>query len=146
MPDTLGEVVIDGLEALPEAARKIIDLASGYAKVWLFYGDMGAGKTTLIKAICEVWGVEDTVSSPTFTLVNEYRTVEQRPLYHFDFYRIEDEEEAWDIGTEDYFYSGHYCLVEWPERIEGLLPEKFIRIDIAVGADNRRSIYISKHE
>jgi tRNA threonylcarbamoyladenosine biosynthesis protein TsaE len=146
MPDTLGEVVIDGLEALPEAARKIVDLASGQEKVWLFYGDMGAGKTTLIKAICVAWGVEDTVSSPTFALVNEYRTAEQQPLYHFDFYRINDEEEAWDIGTEDYFYSGHYCLVEWPERIEGLLPEKFIRIDVAVGMDNRRSIYISKHE
>lgn len=146
MPDTLGEVIISGLEALPKAAQEIIDLASGQAKVWLFYGDMGAGKTTLIKSICEAWGVEDNVSSPTFALVNEYRTAEQQPLYHFDFYRINDEEEAWDIGTEDYFYSGHHCLVEWPERIEGLLPEEFIRIDIAVGADNSRSIYICKHE
>jgi len=146
MADTLGEVYVNGLEALPEAAQKIIDLVSEEDKLWCFYGDMGAGKTTLIKAICKVWGVKDTVSSPTFALVNEYRNTQQQPIYHFDFYRIKDEAEAWDIGTEDYFHSGALCLVEWPERIEGLLSEKFIRIDIVVEADSSRSIYISKHE
>lgn len=146
MADTLGEVVVNGLEALPEATQKIIDLVSEEDKLWCFYGDMGAGKTTLIKALCKAWGVKDTVSSPTFALVNEYRNTQKQPIYHFDFYRIKDEEEAWDIGTEDYFYSGAQCLVEWPERIEGLLPEDFIRIDIVVEADRSRSIYISKHE
>ena len=91
--------------------------------VWLFYGEMGAGKTTLIKALCQAWEVEDTVSSPTFALVNEYRTSKGQVVYHFDFYRIEDEEEATDIGLEEYFYSQRYCLVEWPTKIRNLLPE-----------------------
>lgn len=146
MPEKLGEVVINNLETLSRAAEEIIDLAAAEGKVWLFYGEMGAGKTTLIKAICEVWNVTDTVSSPTFSLVNEYRNQEEQIFYHFDFYRIKDEEEAWDIGTEDYFYSGNYCFVEWPERIEGLLPEEFIRIDIEAGEDNSRRIYLSRHE
>lgn len=146
MPEKLGKVEISELKALPEAAREIITLASEKGKVWLFFGEMGAGKTTLIKAICEAWGVIDTVSSPTFSLVNEYRNREKQAFYHFDFYRIKDEEEAWDIGTEDYFYSGDYCFVEWPERIEGLLPEEFIRIDVEAGEDNSRRIYISRHE
>lgn len=145
MADALGEVVVNGLEALPEAAQKIIDLVSEEDKLWCFYGDMGAGKTTLIKAICKALGVKDTVSSPTFALVKEYGNTQQ-PIYHFDFYRIKDEEEAWDIGTEDYFYSGALCLVEWPERIEGLLPDNFIRMDVVVEAYNSRRIYISKHE
>jgi len=146
MAKTLGEVKVNGLNALPGAASEIIELAAVHDKLWLFYGEMGAGKTTIIKAICDVWGVTDTVSSPTFSLVNEYRNQEKQVFYHFDFYRIEDEEEAWDIGTEDYFYSGNYCLVEWPERIEGLLPESFIRIDVKAGEDNCRRIYISKYE
>lgn len=114
--------------------------------MWLLYGPMGAGKTTLIRAICSLMDVEDNVSSPTFALVNEYRSRGGRVIYHFDFYRIEDEEEAWHIGTEDYFYSGRLCLVEWPEKIESLLPQEFIRIDIEVREDQSRRIYISQHE
>lgn len=146
MAKALGDVKVNSLEALAGAAQKIIDLADKQSKLWLFYGEMGAGKTTLIKAICEAWGVTDTVASPTFALVNEYQNKEQQPFYHFDFYRIKDEEEAWDIGAEDYFYSGHYCFVEWPERIEGLLPDEFMRIDVEVREDNSRRIYITKHE
>ncbi|WPP48519.1 tRNA (adenosine(37)-N6)-threonylcarbamoyltransferase complex ATPase subunit type 1 TsaE [Catalinimonas niigatensis] len=145
MPDTLGEVILRHPDEAQEAAKKIKALAAD-VKVWLFYGPMGVGKTTLIKAVCKSWGVTDTVSSPTFALVNEYQDAEHQIFYHFDFYRINNEEEAWDIGTEDYFYSGNYCFVEWPERIEGLLPENFIRIDMVLEADQSRRIYLSKHE
>ncbi|MFP4092444.1 MAG: tRNA (adenosine(37)-N6)-threonylcarbamoyltransferase complex ATPase subunit type 1 TsaE [Cyclobacteriaceae bacterium] len=138
-------IVLEQPEQAGEAAREIISKA-GDKKVWLFYGAMGAGKTTLIRAICKAMDVEDNVSSPTFALVNEYRTSGGQTLYHFDFYRIEDEEEAWNIGTEDYFYSGRLCLVEWPERIENLLPEEFLRIDIEVSSDHSRRIYLSQHE
>lgn len=145
MPEVLGEIVLTHPKEVWDAAQKLRILA-GDIKVWLFYGAMGVGKTTLIKAICKQWGVTDTVSSPTFALVNEYLNSEHQTFYHFDFYRIKDEEEAWDIGTEDYFYSGNYCFVEWPERIEGLLPEKFVRIDMVLEADQSRRIYLSKHE
>jgi tRNA threonylcarbamoyladenosine biosynthesis protein TsaE len=141
----LGEISLRTPVELPQVAGRLISLASD-TRVWLFYGEMGAGKTSLIRSICDAWGVTDTVSSPTFALVNEYQNARRQTFYHFDFYRIKDEEEAWDIGTEDYFYSGNYCFVEWPERIEGLLPEKFIRIDIEVGSDQSRRIYLSKHE
>lgn len=145
MPEVLGEIVLKRPEEALEAARRLRKLAEG-VDVWLFYGEMGVGKTTLIKAVCEDWQVMDTVSSPTFGLVNEYQNTDHQTFYHFDFYRIKDEAEAWDIGTEDYFYSGNYCFVEWPERIEGLLPEEFIRIDIQAEADQSRRIYLSKHE
>lgn len=144
MPEVLGEIVLERPEEAPKAAKKLRKLAEG-VNVWLFYGEMGVGKTTLIKAICKDWQVTDTVSSPTFGLVNEYQNSKGQIFYHFDFYRIKDEEEAWDIGTEDYFYSGNYCFVEWPERIEGLLPEEFIRIDMEAEADHSRRIYLSKH-
>ncbi|MEK6476397.1 tRNA (adenosine(37)-N6)-threonylcarbamoyltransferase complex ATPase subunit type 1 TsaE [Catalinimonas sp. 4WD22] len=144
MPEVLGEIVLKRPEEAQKAARKLRELAEGVS-VWLFYGEMGVGKTTLIKAICKNWEVTDTVSSPTFGLVNEYQNSKGQTFYHFDFYRIKDEEEAWDIGTEDYFYSGNYCFVEWPERIEGLLPEEFIRIDMQAEADQSRRIYLSKH-
>ena len=133
------------LAHLPVAARQIIEFAH-QTRVWLFYGEMGAGKTTLIKALCEVWQVEDTVSSPTFALVNEYRTRQGEALYHFDFYRIEDEEEALDIGVEEYFESQRYCLVEWPTKIRNLLPETYIRIEIQVNEDVSRTIHLSRHE
>lgn len=144
MPDVLGEIVLERPEEAQKAARKLRKMAEGVS-VWLFYGEMGVGKTTLIKAICKDWQVTDTVSSPTFGLVNEYQNSKGQVFYHFDFYRIKDEEEAWDIGTEDYFYSGNYCFVEWPDRIEGLLPEEFIRIDMEAEADQSRRIYLSKH-
>lgn len=133
------------LTLLPSVAQQIIDFAQA-TPVWLFYGEMGAGKTTLIKALCQVWEVEDTASSPTFALVNEYRMGGGQRLYHFDFYRIEDEEEAIDIGVEEYFYSQCYCLVEWPSKIRNLLPEAYIRIEIRAHEDQRRTIHLSRHE
>ncbi|MDE6482979.1 MAG: tRNA (adenosine(37)-N6)-threonylcarbamoyltransferase complex ATPase subunit type 1 TsaE [Rikenellaceae bacterium] len=119
--------IVSDLDDLEEVAGKLASaLTSGddgaTARIVLFYGSMGAGKTTLIKAVCEALGVEDTVTSPTFALVNEYRTAEDKPVYHFDFYRIERIEEAYDLGYEEYFYSGGLCLVEWPEKIEPLIP------------------------
>lgn len=108
---------------LPEAAQAILDNLRGRTLV-AFRGPMGAGKTTLIRALCDQLGVTDTVTSPTFALINEYKDAEGNPIYHFDFYRIEKLEEAFDFGYEEYFYSGHLCLVEWPEKIEPLLPEE----------------------
>src|SRR5690606_6984159 len=109
------------IETLPQAAEKLLE-AVGNQRVLLFYGDMGAGKTTFISAICRQLGVTDVASSPTFAIVNEYRSA-AGPVYHFDFYRIRSEQEAFDLGYEDYFYSGAYCCVEWPEKIPNLLPE-----------------------
>ncbi len=132
------------ISLLPTAAGEIIKQADEY-KIWLFEGDMGAGKTTLIKAVCAAMGVEDLVSSPTFSLVNEYEAGEE-VIYHFDFYRMKNEEEAMDIGVEEYFYSGNYCFLEWPSKIISLVPEKFLRIFITVNEDDTRTIQLVKHE
>lgn len=101
-------------------------------KIWAFYGQMGAGKTTLIRKICQKLDVIDNPSSPTFSIVNEYHTSSGNKLFHFDFYRINSLQEAFDMGYEEYFYSGHLCLIEWPEKIESLLPEKYLKIAIEV--------------
>lgn len=114
--------------------------------VWLFHGDMGSGKTTFIKAICRAAGVEDTMSSPTFSIVNEYETREHSKIYHFDFYRIKHEAEAYDIGTEEYFYSGYPCFIEWPEKIPSLIPERRAEVSIQVENNTERTIVISVHE
>ncbi len=106
---------------------------------------MGAGKTTLIKAVCERLGVTDTVHSPTFALVNEYQTHKNEPCYHFDFYRIKNEAEAMDMGVEEYFDSGNYCFVEWSAKIPHLLPTKYLKISINLDAQNGRILEISKH-
>ncbi len=108
------------------------------ARIFALYGSMGAGKTTFIKAICAELGVGDIVQSPTFSIVNEYKTVDGDSIYHFDFYRIRKTEEAFDIGYEDYLYSGNYCFMEWPEMIETLLPEDTVRILIT--GENQRLI------
>lgn len=108
------------LSDLSQVAREIVKKAN--SNILLFYGEIGVGKTTLIKELCAVLGSDDIVSSPTFSLVNEYNTYDHKTIYHFDFYRIEDEEEAYDIGVEDYLYSDAYCLIEWPENIQNLLP------------------------
>lgn len=99
-------------------------------RVFAFYGAMGAGKTTLIKAICRALGSNDNITSPTFALINEYSTGQQSIIYHFDFYRIKKLEEAYDLGYEDYIYSGNYCFIEWPEMIESLLPEGIVQVRI----------------
>lgn len=117
--------------------------SSGDQKVWCFHGEMGAGKTTLIKAICTELGVEDDMSSPTFSIVNEYRKSDGSPIYHFDFYRIREMAEAIDIGAEEYFYSGNYCFIEWPEIVDGLLPPDRLEININLVDQLTRSISLT---
>ena len=125
---------------LPAAARRFIE-AMGEHTLFAFYGKMGAGKTTFIKALCEALGVEDPVTSPTFALVNEYRSATTGELiYHFDFYRIKKLEEVYDMGYEDYFYSGALCFIEWPELVEELLPGDAVRVDIVEEADGSRRL------
>ena len=134
------EFHINCVEALSEVSDYLISLRDE-ADVIAFYGSMGAGKTTLIKDLCHRMGVTDEVNSPTFAIVNEYVTEEGESAYHFDFYRIKKLEEAYDIGYENYFYSGNLCLIEWPEMIEPLLPEKYIRVEIRHGeTDDEREI------
>lgn len=137
---------VNSVEALAEVSDYLMSLRSE-ADVIAFYGSMGAGKTTLIKDLCHRMGVTDEVNSPTFAIVNEYITEEGESVYHFDFYRIKKLEEAYDIGYENYFYSGHLCLIEWPELIEPLLPERYVRVDIALGAtDDERIIKVTVNE
>ena len=126
------QFTINSVEQLSEVSDYLISLRDK-ADVIAFYGSMGAGKTTLIKNLCHRMGVTDEVNSPTFAIVNEYVTEEGESVYHFDFYRIKKLEEAYDIGYENYFYSGNLCLIEWPEMIEPLLPEKYIRVEIRHG-------------
>jgi len=115
---------------LPDAAEQLL-AAYPDSRVFAFYGTMGAGKTTFIKAICHRLGATDIVQSPTFALINEYKTREGESLFHFDFYRIKKVEEAYDIGYEDYIYSGSYCFIEWPELVEELLPEDSVKVRIS---------------
>ena len=135
--------IISSSESLSSAAKQIISFSEDTA-VWLFEGQMGAGKTTLIKAICEEFNVKDNVSSPTFSLVNEYRNSNGEIFFHFDFYRIKTEEEASDIGVDEYFYSGEYCFVEWPSMIPSLLPDEYIYINIEIISENVRKICLSR--
>ena len=128
---------------LTMVSRQIIDFAGGY-KVWLFKGDLGAGKTTLIKYICDELEVVDSVSSPTFSLINEYQTERGDTVYHFDYYRVENEKEAENLGSEEYFYSGELCLIEWPEKIPNLIPEQYLEISINF-ISNKRKFYLSKY-
>jgi tRNA threonylcarbamoyladenosine biosynthesis protein TsaE len=130
---------------LPLVAREMLVLAGDY-RVWLFSGEMGAGKTTFIKAVCDELGVVDHMSSPTFSIVNEYLTGNGEKVFHFDFFRLKSEGEAYDIGTDDYFYSGNYCLVEWPEKIQGIIPEEHVSIHLRTETDIFRTIAISVHD
>ena len=134
------EIHISSLEDLERAAREFLE-AIGDSRLVAFYAPMGAGKTTFTTAVCKVLGVqEDAVSSPTFAIVNEYRTADGNPLFHFDFYRIEHLEEALDIGLYDYLDSGCLCLMEWPENIEDLLPEETLKVAIRVNPDQSRTL------
>lgn len=138
-------IKIQDIDTIREAAREFI-AQIGNHRVFAFYGKMGAGKTTFIKAVCEELGVKDVITSPTFAIVNEYSsplTVNQLPLssiYHFDFYRIKKLEEVYDMGYEDYFYSGSLCFIEWPELIEPLLPDDAVRVTIAEQPDGTRTV------
>ena len=126
------------IENIREVARKFVE-EIGERRVFAFYGKMGAGKTTFIKAVCEELGVEDVITSPTFAIVNEYTTGENS-IYHFDFYRIKKLEEVYDMGYEEYFYSGALCFIEWPELIEELLPEDAVKVIIETLPAGGRSI------
>ena len=135
------EINVNGLGDLPETAEEIIGALDG-RNVIAFLGAMGAGKTTLIREICALVGSEDVVTSPTFALVNRYESGKGFPIYHFDFYRIERPEEAFDMGYEEYFYSDGLCLVEWSEKIEELLPDDVMRVEIEVLSPTKRRIVI----
>ena len=135
------EIRIENIENLAAAARKFVD-GMGENRVFAFYGKMGAGKTTFIKAVCEALGVEDVVTSPTFAIVNEYADASGEPVFHFDFYRIKNIREAYDIGCEEYFYSGRPCFIEWPELVEELLPEDAVTVRIEVCDDESRTVSI----
>jgi tRNA threonylcarbamoyladenosine biosynthesis protein TsaE len=130
---------------LTSIARYIADRIDA-CQVWLFQGEMGSGKTTLIKEICRAKGVTEVMSSPTFSIVNEYPTPDSRKIYHFDFYRIKNELEAVDIGTEEYFYSGYPCLIEWPEKIPSLIPSEYGLVTIQVETNTKRTIAIAVHD
>ena len=134
------KLVIQNLEGLRPAAEEFIQAMNGRT-VFAFFGKMGAGKTTFVKALCEALEVSDVVNSPTFSIVNEYQSEKLgKPIYHFDFYRIKKLEEAYDMGAEDYFYSGNLCLIEWPELIEDILPEDAVRVEIEEMEDGHREI------
>ncbi|GAB2988459.1 tRNA (adenosine(37)-N6)-threonylcarbamoyltransferase complex ATPase subunit type 1 TsaE [Mucilaginibacter puniceus] len=129
------------LPDLPAIAQQIVSYAKD-ARIFLFYGDMGAGKTTLIKSLCDELGSTDVITSPTFSIVNEYAGPNK--IYHFDFYRLKNQNEALDIGCEEYFYSGAYCFIEWPDKIPDLLPYNYVRISIETKEDNSRKITVDK--
>ena len=133
---------ITSLEGLKNVAGNLIKHFPNQ-RIFAFYGKMGAGKTTFVQAICKYLGSNDNVTSPTFAIINEYNTSNLSSIFHFDFYRIEDLEEAYDLGYEDYIYSGNYCLIEWPEMIEPLLPENIVEVKIEV-TDNESRIISAK--
>ena len=128
------------LEQIDEVASQL--LAANPNKVILFHGEMGVGKTTLIKALAKTLGVKDATSSPTFSLVNEYQTSENRLLYHFDVYRLKNESEAYDMGIEDYLYSGNWCFIEWAEKIPNLIPEQHSVIELKLTTDGKRELLL----
>lgn len=131
----------DTLEQLPAIVHEVINLAKPQT-IWLFEGEMGAGKTTLIKAICHEMGVLNTVQSPTYSIVNEYITATGETIYHFDCYRLKNEYEALDFGIEEYLDSGHYCFIEWSSKIQGLIPAEHLVIEINVSEEGKRTIHI----
>lgn len=143
------EIIIKDTQSINEAAREFLAAIKDKGTCFAFYAPMGAGKTTFIKAVCEELGVEDVITSPTFAIVNEYTIAEDNEdsiaqwgdtVYHFDFYRIKKQEEVYDMGSDDYFYSGNLCFMEWPELIEEALPDNVIKITIAVNPDATRTL------
>lgn len=140
--DVFQSVTLPDLELVAQAIIENLNTV----KVWLFHGEMGSGKTTLIKTVCKKLGVTEPMSSPTFSIVNEYQTVTQDKIYHFDFYRIRNEVEAVDIGTEEYFYSGHPCFIEWPEKIPSILPLQYADVIIQADTNTKRTIAITVHD
>lgn len=136
------KLTIRSLDTIRETAREFV-ANMGQASVFAFYGKMGAGKTTFVKAICEELGVEDVITSPTFAIVNEYQSTKTGgPIYHFDFYRIKKLDEVYDMGYEDYFYSGAPCFLEWPELIEEILPNDAVKVTITEQEDGTRIVEV----
>ncbi len=143
---TVKKITIAGLTDIDRAAQEFIQYISqsdAQSNIFAFYGSMGAGKTTFVTALCRVLGVEDSVNSPTFTIVNEYRAAKGFPVYHFDFYRIERLQEAYEIGIDEYFGGDGLCFIEWPEKIGELLPEDIIKVSISVKENGEREVEIS---
>ncbi len=138
-------IKINSLNSIDQAAKEFV-AQMGDETVYAFYGEMGAGKTTFINALCKALGVEDdTTNSPSFSIINEYRSDTTAELiYHFDLYRLENLEEAFDIGVEDYFDSGALCFLEWPERIEDILPDDTVKVEIKINDDDTRELVISR--
>ncbi len=134
-----------GLKDLEKAAKQML-LTAGDRSVWLFLGDMGAGKTTFIKALASVLNITDTVASPTYGIVNEYVDNNGESYYHFDFYRINDESEAEDIGAVEYFDSGNYCFIEWPQRVERLLPDRYVSVSIQTASPTTRRLEMRMYD
>ena len=148
MYDDVGDTVkweYNGLIEIIEIAEKLLKYA-GDKRIFLFKGEMGAGKTTFIKALCKALNVEDVINSPTFSIINEYITKDNDVVYHFDFYRVKTEYEAQDIGVEEYFYSDSYCFIEWPSKIPHLIPDEHILIEIIVVDKDKRQLLITKNE
>lgn len=131
---------IPSLQDVGKAAQAFLNATQQANGVYTLYGEMGAGKTTFVKAVCEAMGVQDTVNSPTFAIINEYNKPSGEPVYHFDFYRLKHPDEAFDLGCEDYFASGRTCFIEWPEKIGHYLPDMCTRVDITVLPDGSRRI------
>lgn len=134
-------ITINGIEDYPQAAREFVKLLDK-GRIFAFYGKMGSGKTTFIKSICEELGVEDTINSPTFAIVNEYEDRVQNTIYHFDFYRIKSLEEVYNMGYEEYLYGDAICFMEWPELIEELLPEETVKVFVEENENGSRSVKI----
>jgi tRNA threonylcarbamoyladenosine biosynthesis protein TsaE len=146
-PDVMAQaIVFKGITVsdLPAVAKELLTIM-GASRVCVLQGHMGAGKTTFVKAIGKELHVNDVMSSPTFSIVNEYKTLTDKPVFHFDFYRVTSEAEAFDIGTDEYFYSGAYCFVEWPEKIPSLLPDSYVRVNLLIEDDTHRTIEILLH-
>ena len=135
----MNNIVIKDIDHIREAAREFVEHIGDH-RVFAFYGKMGAGKTTFVKAICEELGVEDVITSPTFAIINEYGRLGGASIFHFDFYRIKKLEEVYDMGYEDYFYSGALCFIEWPELIEEILPDDAVRVSINEQEDGSRLV------
>jgi tRNA threonylcarbamoyladenosine biosynthesis protein TsaE len=139
---TMGRVF--GLQDLSNVSKDVIKSAEGLT-VWLLTGEMGAGKTTLAKSICRELSVKEVVSSPTFSIINEYKTSQGKSIFHFDFYRLKSEVEAYDIGVNEYFESGNICLVEWAEKIPSLIPDHYFEITLQISDPTSRAINYGRH-
>jgi tRNA threonylcarbamoyladenosine biosynthesis protein TsaE len=133
------------LSAIDEVADHLLSLYSA-SPVWCFVGEMGAGKTTLIKEICKKLGVTETLSSPTFSIINQYESFEGKDIYHFDFYRIEEDAEVIQLGVEDLFYSGAFCFIEWPDRVIDYLPDRYLQICINLVSPTERQLKLIEHD